>query len=150
MNYTIDANVFVASARANEPEHLTSIDFLTALQAQGITVFCPSLVLAESSAAISRRTGDAVAAMALVSLIKNFAGLKLEAVSAQIAERAAQIAADYRLLGADSIYVAVTEEFAATLATLDNTILQRASNLVAVTTPADWLLAQQVSSNLPS
>lgn len=150
MNYTIDANVFVASARADEPEHLASLDFLTTLQALSVTVFCPSLVLAESSAAISRRTGDPVAAMALVTLIKNFAGLKLETVSAQMAERAAQIAADYRLLGADSIYVAVAEGVAATLVTLDNTILQRASNLVAVTTPADWLLAQQANSNLPS
>lgn len=94
MNYTIDANVFVASARADEPEHLTSIDFLTALQAQSVAVFCPSLVMAEPSAAISRRTGDPVAAMALVSLIKNFVGMKLEVVSVQLAERAAQIAAD--------------------------------------------------------
>lgn len=150
MNYTIDANVFVASARSGEPEHLTSIDFLTVLQAEGETVFCPSIVLAESSAAISRRTGDPVAAMALVSLVKNFAGLKLEAVSPQMAERAAQIAADYRLLGADSVYVAVAEQFSATLVTLDSTILQRASKLVIVTTPADWLLAQQANSNLPS
>lgn len=145
MNYTIDANVFVASARADEPEHLTSLDFLTALQAQGAAVFCPSLVMAESSAAISRRTGDPIAAMALVLLIKNFAGMKLEAVSVQLAERAAQIAADHRLLGADAIYVAMAEEFVTTLVTLDNTMLQRGSAVVTTITPADWL-AQQPSS----
>lgn len=150
MNYTIDANVFVASVRAGEPEHLSSLDFLSALQAEGAAVFCPSIVIAESSAAISRRTGNPVAAMALVSLIKNFAGMNLEAVSIQLAERAAQIAADCRLLGADSVYVAVAEELAATLVTLDGAILQRAGNLVTVTTPADWLLMQQTNSSLPS
>ena len=83
--------------------------------------------------------------MGLVLLIKNFVGIKLEAVSVQLAERAAQIAADHRLLGADSVYVAVAEQFVATLVTLDNTILQRAGSLVVVTTPADWLLAQQTN-----
>jgi hypothetical protein len=58
MNYTIDASVFIASARSQEPHHIASLDFLSQLQAQKPGVFCPSLALPECSAALARRTGN--------------------------------------------------------------------------------------------
>lgn len=149
MNYTIDASVFVAMARATEPHHLTSLDFLTVLQTTGAAVFCPALLLAEASAAITRRTGDVVAALSLVALIKNFTGMNLMTVTAALAERAAQIAADHRLRGADAIYVATAEEFATTLVTWDSDMLHRGATVVATMTPDDWLQAQAPTSHQP-
>lgn len=146
MNYTIDASVFVVMARVTEPHHLASLDFLTALQTSGADVFCPALILAEASAAITRRTGDTVAAMNLVALIKNFAGMNLVAVAEALAERAAQIAADCRLRGADAVYVATAEEFTTTLVTWDGNMLQRGAAVVATMTPEDWLQAQSSAS----
>lgn len=119
------------------------------MQTSGAGVFCPALVLAEASAAITRRTGDLVAALSLVALIKNFAGMNLTAVSATLAERAAQIAADCRLRGADAVYVATAEEFATTLVTWDGDMLQRGAAVVATITPDDWLQAQAQISPQP-
>jgi predicted nucleic acid-binding protein len=149
MNYTIDASVFIASARTQEPHYAASLDFLDQLQAQQPSVFCPSLALAECSAAIARRAGNVVLAQRLVTVVKNYSGTRLIPLSIPLAERAAQIAAIQRLRGADSVYVAVAEEFSATLVTWDGEMLQRGAPLVTTLTPSDWLQAQQTSSNQP-
>jgi len=149
VNYTIDASVFIASARTQEPHHLASVDFPDQLQAQQLGVRCPSLLLPECSAAIARRTGNAALARRLVSIVKNFAGMRMVALSIPLAERAAQIAAVQRLRGADSVYVAVAEEFAATLVTWDGEMLQRGAAVVTTITPDDWLKTQQTTPDQP-
>ena len=55
----IDANVFVSAANASEPQHAASIGFLQEVRNQAVAVFCPTLILPECSAAISRPTGNA-------------------------------------------------------------------------------------------
>ena len=149
MSYTIDASVFISSARSLEAYHSTSVEFLKQLEREQPVIFCPSIILAECSAAIARRTGDPVAAQDLVVLVKDFVGMNLLQVSVPTAERAAQIAAAQRLRGADSIYVAVAEEADATLITWDNDMLQRGPAVVTTITPADWLQAQQAVSIPP-
>ena len=146
MSYTIDASVFISAARMEEVHHLVSVDFLALLRRQQPLVFSPSIILAECSAAIARRTGNPIAAQDLVGVVKNFVGMNLVQVSVPIAERAAQIAAAQRLRGADSIYVAVAEESVATLITWDNEMLQRSPAVVSTITPADWLSSQSPTS----
>jgi predicted nucleic acid-binding protein len=53
---TIDASVFVASARSDEPNYSQSRKFLR--EARSVEVYCPTLALAECAAAIARQTGD--------------------------------------------------------------------------------------------
>jgi predicted nucleic acid-binding protein len=86
-------------------------------------------------------------AQRLVSVVKNFIGMRLIALSIPLAERAAQIAADQRFRGADAVYVAVAEEFAATLVTWDDDMLRRGAALVTTMTPDDWLKAQPTTPN---
>lgn len=43
MRCTIDASVFVASARSDEPDYLSSRKFLR--EAQSLEVYCPTLAL---------------------------------------------------------------------------------------------------------
>lgn len=145
MNYTIDASVFISAARMEEAHHLVSVDFLALLRRQQPIIFSPSIILAECSAAIARRTGNPTAAQDLVLVVKNFVGMKLVDISIPIVERAAQIAAHQRLRGADSVYVAVAEKSGATLITWDNDMLQRGLAIVATITPADWLQTQQAN-----
>jgi predicted nucleic acid-binding protein len=147
MNYTIDASVFIASARTQEPHHAASLDFLDQLRTQQPDVFCPSLALPECAAALARRTGSVALAQRLVSIVENFAGMRLIALSVPRARRAAQIAAIHRLRGADSVYVAAAEEYAATLVTWDGEMLQRGVAIVTTITPDDWLRAQQTGPN---
>lgn len=125
MNYTLDASVFVASARSLEAVYATSREFLRKIRAQSVDLFCPHLILPECAAAIARPTGDAALAAEVVTLIEGFPGLHLVALGAPLARRAAQIAALYRLRGADAVYIAVAEAFNATLVTWDLEMAER-------------------------
>ena len=114
MNYTIDASVFVAAARAPEIHHAASLEFLRLVGGQTENLFCSTLVLAECSAAIARQTNRPILAERTVTLIERFPNLLLAPLDLPLARRAAQIAMTHRLRGADSIYVAVAETFNAT------------------------------------
>ena len=58
MSLTIDASVFVAASRTEEPYYDASRRFLVQAREQGTELFCPALVLPECAAAIVRPTGD--------------------------------------------------------------------------------------------
>ena len=146
MTCTIDASVFVAAARESEEHYTISRRFLQRVRAQAVPVVCPTLVLPECAAAIARPTHDSVLASELVLLVESFVGLQLAALELSLARRAAEIATEHRLRGADSVYVAVAESFSATLVTWDTEMLQRAPAVVPTTTPAEWMEKQNGDS----
>jgi predicted nucleic acid-binding protein len=133
---TIGASVFVASARSDEPNYLLSRKFLK--EARSAEVYCPTLALAECAAAIARQTNDPALAKELVSIIEDFPGINLISLDLSLARRAAQIAVEYRLRGADAAYVAVADEFGATLISWDQEMLKRCPAAVATMTPESW------------
>lgn len=149
MNITIDASVFISATLTAEPRYAVSRAFLNEMRAAQTAIFCPSLVLPECAAAVARRTGNSVLALTLVMQIENWPGMRLVQFTEPNARRAAEIAATQRLRGADSVYVAVAEEFNATLVTWDGEMLQRGATLVTTMTPDDWLKAQQTNSSQP-
>ncbi len=146
MNYTVDASVFVAAVRAAEPHNAVSKQFLKHLRRCHVDIFCPSLVLPESSAAIARRTGRIALAARTVSIITNFPNLQFIPLTLSLAQRAAQIASDCRVRGADAVYIATAEGSSATLITWDGEVLTRGASIIAVITPADWLASQQATT----
>ncbi len=150
MNYTIDASVFVSAVRTKEAQHLVSLDFLDQIQAQGVTIFCPTLILPECAAAITRPTGDTALAKQLMRLVENFPGLILTPLLTSLARRAAQVAMTQRLRGADSVYVAVAEEFDTLLVTWDTEMLERGAAIVQTITPALWLAQAQANDRVES
>jgi predicted nucleic acid-binding protein len=92
---------------------------------KGLKVFCPTLVLAECGAAIARPTGDSALSKKLVSLVEHFPGMNHVPLDLRFACRAAEMAIEYRLRGADAVYVAVAEVFDAALISWDEEMLQR-------------------------
>jgi predicted nucleic acid-binding protein len=144
MSLTIDASVFVAASREEEVHYPASREFLQHVraQAQPLIVFCPALVLPECSAAIARPTDDPALAAELVSLVEAFPGLQFVPLDQPLARRAAQVARDYRLRGADSVYAAVAEALGTTLVTWDVEMLERGAAVVSTMTPAEWVEAR--------
>lgn len=59
MSLTIDASVFVAGIRTQEPHHAESREFFRQLIVRDIGVICPTIVLTETVAASARRGADA-------------------------------------------------------------------------------------------
>lgn len=138
MSSTVDASVFIAAARRNDVHHSPSRGFLLRAVSHGAPLICPSLVVPECTAALARETGDAAIAMRLARAILDTPVLRLVPLDVRRAQRAAEIAATRRLKGADSVYVAVAEEFGCALVTWDAEILQRASGMVSTLTPDQW------------
>ena len=135
MKYTVDASVFVSAAREAEENHQASLRFLRMLEARGVTVVCPTLVLPECAAAIARPTGSAALATELVKLVVSFPGMDLVPLSAGLSTAAARVASLYRLRGADAVYAAVAVELGAVLVTWDREMLERCSGVVKTITP---------------
>jgi predicted nucleic acid-binding protein len=140
MRWTIDASVFVSSARSDESSYLISRNFLRSVQS--LEVYCPTLALAECAAAIARQTGNPSLAEELVAILEDFPGMNLIPLDLTLARKAAKIAILHRLRGADAVYVAVAEAFGATLITWDREMLSRCPSVVATMTPESWLWAR--------
>lgn len=59
-----------------------------------------------------------------------------------VARRAAQIARDHRLRGADAVYVSVAEMFGSRLIAWDAEMLERGADVVTTMTPLEWMEEQ--------
>ncbi len=138
---TIDANVFVSSRVRTEFGYQDSNQFLNQIVQSALAVVCPTLVVPETASAIARPTGDSALAQAAVFQIENFPYLSLIELTPHRARQAADIAVLYRLRGADSIYVAVAQEFGTTLITWDTEVITRGASGATVMSPNNWLTA---------
>lgn len=143
MNFTIDASVVVSLARASEETHAASFDFLREVRRRNGNFFCPSLILAECSAAIARQTENPALAERMFSLIGALPNLSLIDIDSDIARRAAEIVISQRLKAADAIYVAVAESQHAVLITWDEELIEHGNGLLDVLTPIAWLEQQK-------
>jgi predicted nucleic acid-binding protein len=138
---TIDASVFVASARYDEPGYLISREFLR--EAQDYEIYCPSLVLAECAAAIARQTDDPSLAEELVCIIEDFPGINIISLDLPLARKASTIALRNRLRGADAVYAAVAVVFDAILVSWDQEMLKRCPETVKTISPDQWRQSYQ-------
>jgi len=96
-------------------------------------------VLAECGSAIARPTGDSLLSGRLVDLIRYFPGMTQIPLDLSLAFRAAEIAIENRLRGADAVYAAVAENFDATLVSWDEEMLERCPLSVQAISPERWL-----------
>ncbi len=131
----IDASVYVALFDRDDPEHRACQSWFSAAAKAGDLVLAPCLILSEVAAAVSRGRNDAVLAARIVSLLENSAIVRLVPVSCELASRAARIAADQRIRGADAIYVALAQQVDDKLVTLDRQQLQRGAAVVVTQRP---------------
>lgn len=131
----MDASVYVTMLDANDPEHTNCLAWFTAAATSDEPIVAPSLILSEVAAAISRGHSDAELAKAVVVALETSAIVSLVAVTSQLAKRAAIIAADQRVRGADAVYLALAQQLNDVLVTLDRQQLQRGAAVVATQHP---------------
>ncbi len=141
---TVDANVFISASTPTEVFHADSDNFLLRAGRGGVLFFCPTLVLPEIASGIIRPTGDVVATQEAVRRVQTLPGLTLVDLTDQRALRAARAVSDYRLRGADAVYIAVAQEHGTTLITWDKEVLTRGAQAVPTMTPTDWLAANPI------
>lgn len=131
-----DASVWVSALVAGEADHAASRAWLERRAQAERLVVGPSLLLPEVAAAISRRTGRPQLGHRAVSTLLRWPGLRIVAVDEELAQQAAQWAADLGLRGADAVYVAVASRIEVPLVTWDREQLERGRRVVSVMRPA--------------
>ncbi len=139
MTFTVDASVFVNAFNLREAGHGDSRRFLDGLREQAHPIVVPTLLLPEVAATIARGRGDADLAIAFAAAISRLPHLVLVDLDASLARQAAELAAEYRLRGADSVYLTVARRFGTRLVTLDREQRARAGRLVVACLPKDAL-----------
>ncbi len=131
----IDTSVYVALLNQSEPGYRPSWVWLNQVRAQKQPLFAPVILVAESAAAISRGMGDQLLAHRVIDRLMRSHLITLVAVSSALAERSAEIAADYKIRGCDAVFVALAEQLGEELVTLDNEQLTRGAGVVRTVRP---------------
>lgn len=131
----IDASVYIALINTHEREHASSWAWFEQAKAAGERIAAPVVLLAEVAAALSRGVGDAALAHRVVEQLGHSGAVDLQPVTRAMAERAAAIAADYRISGCDALYVASADQLDDCLITLDRQQLERAAAVVVAREP---------------
>jgi predicted nucleic acid-binding protein len=131
----IDASVYITMLDTRDPEHTNCLAWFTAAATSDEAVVAPSLILSEVAATISRGHSDAELAKAVAATLAGSAVIRLVAVTPQLAKRAAIIAADQRVRGADAVYLALAQQLDDVLVTLDRQQLQRGAAVAATRRP---------------
>lgn len=133
MFIVIDASVWVARLVTGDVFHEPVKQWMNERLEAGDVFLSPSLLLAEVGGAISRRATPALGQQA-VEAIQSLPGLQLVEMEPALVHEAAKLAAELRLRGADSMYVAVASRLALPLLTLDVDQKEKAGKRVKVIT----------------
>ena len=133
--FTLDASVFVAASRRHEPGYAASRALMVALRDGDVPLIEPALLPVEIAAALARSGCDAALARSYAESVLALPRLTLAVVDERLARRAAALATECRLRGADAIYAAVAVRYGARLVTLDAEQLERSPAIVDACKP---------------
>jgi predicted nucleic acid-binding protein len=132
---TFDASVIVSAFTPGEPAHAESKAFMMEVRRQAIPIIVPTLLLPEVSAAFSRGQGKPELGIEFARVLQNFPNTTFVELNSSLADAAVEIAANHRLRGSDSVYVAVASRFGTELITLDREQLERLPKIIPVRKP---------------
>jgi len=140
---TIDSSVFVSAARRGEVGNAESVRFFSWVRRFRPRLFLPTLVIAEVAVALSRTGSTAGLAQQYALAIGQLPHTVLVALDEGLVRQAAELGAQHKLRGADSVFLASAASFAAELVTLDRHQLERGSAIVPTLSPADFLMTDK-------
>jgi predicted nucleic acid-binding protein len=135
----VDASVWVSRLFAEDRFHIVSRRWMQEAVSKGTLLASPGILLPEVSGALARRTGDSALAHQSVQSLLRFPALRLISMRSNLVERAAELAADLRLRGADALYVAVAWQLRIPLVTWDQEHTVRVRGMISVWTPGEAL-----------
>jgi len=139
MTFVLDASVHLNALNPAEAGSAESQAFLERLFGKPWPVLSPTLLLVEVAAAVARVFHDPRRGMAMARALHGLPGQVWVGLDEDLAQEAAQLAAEHRLRGADGVYAAVARRYGAVLVTLDRQQLERLPPDLPVLTPAEAL-----------
>jgi len=131
----LDASVYLALINNHESEHAASWRWFRQAQNNREIISAPVILLAETAVTLSRGMGNTALAHRVVTQLSESPLINLVPVTADLAKRAASIAADYQIRGCDAVYVALAAQLDDYLMTLDKQQLDRGANIITTRQP---------------
>ena len=138
-SFTVDASVHINALNPAEPGSAESQGFLDFLRRGNMSQVCPTLLIAEVAGALARAFDDHEESLAFALAIRNLPNVSLIPLDELLAVSAAELAARYRLRGADAVYAAVAQRHQTVLVTNDRQQLERLAIVLPVMPPAQAL-----------
>lgn len=133
----VDASVWVSRFLPEDAFHQASRMWLIEMATAGVALVAPTIVLAEVSGSIARRTGNDQLSYQIVQQIRQLPSVQFIAVDDTLGQLAAQTASTYRLRGADAVYMAVAQRLQIPLISWDQEQLDRAAAGVTTFRPGE-------------
>jgi len=144
--FTVDASVFLNAFNPREAGHEESHRLLARLQTEAIPIVVPTLLLPEVAGTIARGRQDPRLAREFSRAVSRLPHVVFVALDATLAQRALEVAAEYRLRGSDAVYATVALQFGSTLVTLDREQRERVAGIVPTRRPSEALSQSSGSS----
>jgi predicted nucleic acid-binding protein len=136
--FTIDASVFVAACRLQEPGYASSRAFLAVVRDQAYPLIEPAILPVEIASALIRTGSSRALAREYALAMEDLPMLTLVTLDGRLARQAVETAISSRLRSADAVYATVAAHFGARLVTLDEEQLSRAPAGVAACRPVEF------------
>jgi len=135
--FTVDASVFLNAFNPYEQGHEESHGLLTRLQTEAIPIVVPTLLLPEVAGTIARGRQDLSLAREFSRALSRLPHVVFVPLDAAQAQRALEVAAEYRLRGSDAVYATVALQFGSMLVTLDREQRERVAKIVPTRRPSE-------------
>ncbi len=137
--YCLDASVITNSFIEKEEHHKYSKNLLSKIKKENLLVVLPEIAIPEIASSIARETQDSNIALEFTQSLRAVENFVFIAVDEKISNLSAKIAAERRIKGSDSIYVAVAYATKAKLITLDEEQKEKSKDLIQALTPVEEL-----------
>ena len=137
--FTVDASVFVNAFNPHEEGQVASLQFLATIQERGDPIIVPTLLVTEIASAVARASNDSTGALEYAHATASLPHLMLVSLTPAMARQAAELAARYRLRGADAVYLAIARRYGTSLISRDQEQRARGSAVATCQTPENAL-----------
>lgn len=132
----VDASVFVSRIVRADAHHAPTLEWFRGRAELDTFFVVPALMPAEVAGAVARRIQSGPRARHAVNQLMRLPTLRVIAIDRKVGERAADLAADLGLRGADAIYVALARILTLPLVTWDAEQHRRSQGTVEALTPS--------------
>jgi len=133
----IDASVWLSFLIQQDVNHAATKPWLTQVLLSKTPIAAPILLLAEVGGAMSRRLGSPDMGEKAVNRLLSIPTLHLVDMDHTLGITTSQIAARYRLRGADAYYVAVAAQLNVPLVSWDREHIERTKGFITTIFPAE-------------
>ncbi len=131
----VDASIWVSRFITRDVFHASSEGWLMTQLSHGEWLVSPTLLLAELSGAISRRSGQAADGERAVQGMLRLPELRFVSLNRELALESARLAAQLGMRSADAVYAALAYRLKAPLYTWDEEQIQKGGQLITVKKP---------------